>query len=108
MSGAESAADPRVVVTVVRTGGVAGMRRRWQVEPPEPEASRWQELVDRCPWDAEQPTDAGGTPTDTGADRYVWRIRAHTPDRDRARDVPDGAMAGPWRELVDAVRAASA
>lgn len=92
--------DARIVITVVRTGGIAGMRRHWQVEPPVDESPHWVTLIEQCPWDAtcEEPQ---------GADRYVWSIRAHTPADRRERDVPDGELSGPWRDLVDAVRDAS-
>lgn len=91
--------DARIVVTVVRTGGIAGLRRHWQVEPPVDENPRWVTLIEQCPWDA-------ACEVLPGADRYVWRIRAHTAADRRQRDIPDGALAGPWRELVDAVRGA--
>lgn len=91
---------PQVVVVIIRTGGVAGIRRQWHVEPPVDEAPRWVALIEQCPW------DAPGEQT-SGADRYVWSIRAHTPADRRERDVPDHELAGPWRELVDAVRDAA-
>lgn len=92
--------DARVVIAVVRTGGVAGIRRRWRVEAPPEEAGEWIALIDSCPWDAP-------TSDDTGADRFVWSIRARTPSERREQELPDTALDGPWRELVDAVRAAS-
>jgi hypothetical protein len=86
------------VVVIVRSGGLAGMRRQWRAEPPADDAARWVELIDRCPW------DEASAPT-RGADRYIWTIRARMAGRERERDVPDGELSGPWRELVDAVRA---
>jgi len=91
---------PRVLVVVVRTGGVAGIRRRWEVEPPRDEAPQWIELIDRCPW--QEPC-----PAQSGADRYVWSIRARTPEARREQELPESALDGPWRELIDAVRAAA-
>lgn len=91
---------PRVVIVIVRTGGVAGIRRQWQVEPPQEEAPRWVALIEQCPWDAPGEEQRG-------ADRYIWSIRAHTPADRRERDVPDRELAGPWRDLVDAVRDAA-
>ena len=91
---------PQVIIVIVRTGGIAGMRRQWQVEPPLEESPHWVALIEQCPWDApneEQP----------GADRYIWSIRAHTPADQRERDVPDRDLAGPWRTLVDAVQEAT-
>lgn len=89
----------RVVIAVVRSGGIAGIRRRWRVEPDPEEAGDWIALVRRCPWDEE--------PQASGADRFVWRIRVRTPSERHEQELPDGALDGPWRELVDAVRAAS-
>ncbi|MFT4259633.1 protealysin inhibitor emfourin [Microbacterium sp.] len=93
--------DTQVVIAVVRTGGIAGLRRRWRVEAPSDEASDWIALIDSCPWDAPAPDGRG-------ADRFVWSIRARTPSERREQELPDAALDGPWRELVDAVRAASA
>ena len=92
--------DPNVVIVIVRTGGVAGIRRQWQVAPPPDKAPRWVALIEQCPWDAPNPQQSG-------ADRYIWSIRARTSSDLRERDVPDGALAGPWRDLVDAVRDAA-
>jgi hypothetical protein len=92
--------DAAVVIAVVRSGGIAGIRRQWLVEAATPDAESWIALIDSCPWD--QDADAGA-----GADRFVWSIRARTPSERRERDLPDSALDGPWRALVDAVRAAS-
>lgn len=86
---------------MVRTGGIAGIRRKWQVEPDPAETHHWIAMVDSCPWDADSDTDSG-------ADRFVWLIRVRTPSEERERELPDSALDGPWRELVDAVREASA
>ncbi|MGP3535378.1 protealysin inhibitor emfourin [Microbacterium sp. RD1] len=98
-TGASVAAS--VVVTVVRSGGIAGMRRQWQAAPDPDEAPRWRAMVESCPWD-DPGTDAGG------ADRFIWSIRADDGD-DVAREaeVPDSHLEGPWRTLVDAVRDAA-
>ncbi|KAA9153294.1 hypothetical protein F6B41_03015 [Microbacterium lushaniae] len=89
----------RVVVTVTRTGGIAGRRRLWRAEPPPDDTARWEELLERCPWDE---VAAGGA----GGDRFVWAIRA-VDDRTREAELADARLQGPWRELVDAVRAAA-
>ncbi|MFG6401971.1 MULTISPECIES: protealysin inhibitor emfourin [unclassified Microbacterium] len=93
------AAEPtRVVVVVVRSGGLAGLRREWRAEPPPAEAPRWVSLVDECPWDDDAP------PT-SGADRYVWTIRAVLDELPpREVNLPDARLEGPWRTLVDEVR----
>lgn len=93
-----------IVVAVVRSGGIAGISRRWRVEiaaSDSADAETWIALIDRCPWDADAESS-------TGADRFMWSIRARTPHERRERELPDAAVSGPWRELVDAVRAASA
>lgn len=91
--------DADVVIAVVRTGGIAGIRRRWRVEAEPAAADEWITLIDRCPWD----DDADAT---TGADRFVWSIQARTPAVRRERELPDSALAGPWLALVQAVREA--
>lgn len=96
--------DPGIVVAVVRSGGIAGISRRWRVEiaaSDSTDAESWIALIERCPWDAD-------TESSDGADRFMWSIRARTPHERRERELPDAAVSGPWRELVDAVRAASA
>ncbi|MFK3677034.1 protealysin inhibitor emfourin [Microbacterium sp. NPDC090218] len=101
MSESPPPTDTQVVIAVARTGGIAGIRRQWRVEAEPDDAGEWIELIDRCPWDQE--TDA-----DAGADRFIWSIRARTPVERRERELPDSALDGPWRALVEAVRAASA
>lgn len=100
MSESPRQTDGPVVIAVVRTGGIAGIRRQWTVEPDPAEAPRWINMVERLPWDDD--ADAG-----RGTDRFVWLIRVRTPSERRERELPDSALDGPWRELVDAVRAAS-
>lgn len=95
---ARDGAAPAVVVTVIRSGGLAGRRRQWRAEPAPDDTPRWKTLVDRCPWD-----DAGGDAA--GADRFVWIIRVTDPPREA--ELPDSRLDGPWRELVEAVRAAA-
>lgn len=93
-----------VAVAVVRSGGIAGIPRRWRVEiaaSDSVDAESWIALIERCPWNDDLENS-------TGADRYVWSIRARTPSERRERELPDAALSGAWRDLVDAVRAASA
>lgn len=117
--------DPAVLIVIVRTGGFAGIRRRWHVEAPREDAPPWIELIDRCPWDGpdsaqpepprpeppqpEPPRPAPSPPgsQQPGADRYVWSIQARTPAANRERELPESALDGPWRQLVEAVRAAA-
>lgn len=91
----------RIVIVVVRSGGFAGLRRRWRVEPSPETMPDWVSLVERCPWDQRMGDDA-----QAGADRFVWSIHAVLPDEQREQVVPDSLLRGAWRELVDAVRAA--
>ena len=88
-----------VVVVVVRTGGIAGIRRHWQVQRPGPDAGPWLSLIDRCPWD----TPSEGRPM---PDRYVWSIQARTPTEKRERELADSELTGAWHDLVTAVREA--
>ena len=50
MSESPAPTDPQVVIAVVRTGGIAGIRRKWQVEPDPAETHHWIAMVDSCPW----------------------------------------------------------
>lgn len=89
--------DP-LTITVVRTGGFAGLRRAWRVEVAEPEVDMWTPLLDACPW--EEPAACAA-----GADRFSWEVAAvHGPNGRHAR-LGDGDAAGPWRELIDRVQA---
>ena len=85
-----------IAATVTRTGGVAGIRRRWTAEPPAPEAPRWTTLIEECPWELVVKT--------TGADRFVWQIHAVCGPDEREALLGDQQVAAPWRELIDEVR----
>jgi hypothetical protein len=107
-------------VDVARTGGIAGITRRWSAQPPETEASAWLSLIDRCPWDEVGPAGAGETTEDATAtsetvgepaqhrpmpDRFVWWIRVSWAGSDpREAELFEDQVVGAWRELVDAVR----
>jgi hypothetical protein len=94
------AAGAVIVVTVTRTGGIAGLRREWSAAPPAQDEQRWVALIESCPWDV--------TVTQSrGADRYTWRIDARCGTERREAQLPDQAVAGPWRDLVDEVQQAS-
>ena len=86
--------EAEVRIEVTRSGGVAGIRRGWSVESHEREA--WEPLVAACPWDAE--------PESAGADRFVWRIVVAAPLPARTAELPETAVHGPWRDLVERVR----
>ncbi|CAH0281388.1 MULTISPECIES: protealysin inhibitor emfourin [unclassified Arthrobacter] len=87
-------------ITVQRSGGVAGMKRTWTVRPEPPEdTDRWQPLIEACPWD-----DVAGISGTTGQpDRFMYSIRA---DQHRAV-LPERALTGPWRDLVECARSAA-
>ncbi|MFF2488370.1 hypothetical protein ACFVSU_18340 [Microbacterium sp. NPDC058062] len=116
---APSAAPPAVEVDVARTGGIAGMTRRWSAQPPEAEASEWITLIDRCPWseagsavDEELGDEVAAAPPRPAArrrepmpDGFVWFIRATWSGTGPLEaELPDDEVVGAWRELVDAVR----
>lgn len=87
-----------ISVVVTRTGGIAGLRRAWRADPGPDQASDFAALVDRCPWDDRSDMD------DASADRFVWVIAANLPGSAREAALPDSALTGAWRTLVDAVR----
>ena len=93
-----------VAVTVTRSGGIAGLRRTWRAEPDSAEAPQWIALIDECPWDA---VDEGVARTTRGADRYVWHVDARLGEAERVAALADPDVRGPWRQLIDAVRAAA-
>jgi hypothetical protein len=89
-------------ITVQRSGGIAGMRRTWSVlaMPPE-DKDLWQPLVEACPWD-----EAPRTARDAAVgqpDRFLYDIRAGQ----RRATLPERALTGPWRVLVDQAQAAA-
>ncbi|MHA6668694.1 protealysin inhibitor emfourin [Homoserinimonas sp. A447] len=85
-------------ITVIRSGGFAGLSRQWSVRVEEqPDEEQWRELIDRLPWDRE--TAAPDEP-----DRYVYRVRCAR----RETVIPERRLDGPWRELVEKVKDAGA
>jgi len=95
---AEPEDAPAVAVTVVRTGGLAGLSRRWHAVGGE--ESDLVALVYRCPWD-----DCGeDAAAPEGADRFTWSVSAVCGSEERHAELAEHDLDGPWRELVDAVR----
>jgi len=92
-----------IAVTVTRTGGFAGLRRTWRAQPDKTEAPQWRALIDGCPWDA---ADPHRDIPPAGADRYMWHVDARCGDAEREAALADPEVQGPWRQLIDAVRAA--
>lgn len=85
------------LITVVRSGGFAGLRREWSVEVSAPqEAEHWRPIVEACPWD-DAPCEA------TTPDGFVYDFRV----ADHQAVVAERELAGPWRQLADEVRRAA-
>lgn len=81
------------VITVVRSGGVAGLRREWTIEVTAPQdAEQWRPIVEACPWD-----DVPGDPV---ADGFVYDFRV----ADLEAVIDERRLDGPWRLLADEVR----
>jgi hypothetical protein len=83
-------------ILVVRTGGFAGIRQQWHVEP-DGDVEAWVELIRACPW-------RSVTADPESRDRFVWRIEAELPPRRRSASVPDRELVGPWKVLVERVQ----
>jgi hypothetical protein len=80
-------------ISVVRSGGFAGMRREWTIEVSAPdEADRWRPIVEACPWD--------DTPGDGVADGFVYDFRVAGFEA----VVAERELAGPWRQLAEEVK----
>lgn len=94
-------------VVVARSGGFAGLTRQWRVEAAAGESRTWTTLIDRCPWPPEARSGAVGAPP-AGADRFAWTVSVHC-GRDRRRaELAEHEVDGPWKALIDAVRAEGA
>lgn len=95
-------ADRILVVRVIRSGGFAGLSREWTAESAEPGSDDWLlVLVEACPWRQRIPADP------LSRDRFTWRIEVRGELR-RSATLPDAALDGPWRELVQRVQEAGA
>ena len=89
-------------ITVQRSGGIAALTREWSVKAEtEEDKSRWGPLIEACPWDAVPGPEGGGSSNQP--DRFMYSIRA---GQHRAT-LPERAVTGPWRVLVDNTRAAA-
>ena len=101
LPGHAGADDVLVIVTVTRTGGIAGLRRTWRAEAGGDDAATWITLIEGCPWDALRFERFA-----EGADRFMWSVDARCGPEERRAELADSAVQGPWRELIDAVREA--
>ncbi len=93
-------------ISVERTGGIAAMTRVWTVNAvSETARNQWQPIVEACPWDAvpRTPRAAAAEFQESQPDRFIYSIRA---GQHRAA-LPERAVTGPWRVLVDSTRAAA-
>ncbi|WP_405373302.1 MULTISPECIES: protealysin inhibitor emfourin [unclassified Microbacterium] len=92
-----------ISITVVRSGGIAGMRRAWRVIAADGDAADWAMLVEACPWGSPAPV-AGSAPR--GADRFSWEVATITGTRDQRAVLGDADLQeqDAWRRLIDAVR----
>ena len=89
-------------ITVQRSGGMAGMKRTWTVQPTPPEDTElWQPLIEACPWDAVP--KSGRSAAIGQPDRFLYNIRAGQ----RRATLPEQAVTGPWRDLVETAKAAA-
>jgi hypothetical protein len=87
--------EPAIVVTVARTGGLAGLRAEWRVATDD--CDEWTPLIEACPWDT-----VAADPH--SRDRYVYLIEVMSPNRRCKAQVPEASLVGPWKELVDKVQ----
>lgn len=93
-------------ISVERTGGIAAMTRVWTVDARSKTAiNQWEPIVEACPWDAVPRTPRAAAEQFAGSqpDRFIYSIRAG----DRRAALPERAVTGPWRVLVDRTRAAA-
>lgn len=93
-------------ISVERSGGIAAVTRVWTVNAETPSAkSQWRPIVEACPWDAVPKTARAAAAQTRGnqPDRFIYSIRAGQ----RRAALPEQAVTGPWRVLVDRARAAS-
>ncbi|TIH32069.1 protealysin inhibitor emfourin [Subtercola vilae] len=98
--------QPTLTVIVVRSGGFAGLKHSWQASPStEDESARWLSLLGELPWSTQAP-DA--RPAAIEPDRFVYRIRVLLNAQvEHEATVPESALTGPWRTLVESVRDAA-
>lgn len=93
-------------IKVERTGGLAAVTRTWTVEArTDTDLNQWQPLVEACPWDAVPRTQraAAAAFESPQPDRFFYSISAGQ----RRAALPEQALTGPWRVLVDTARAAA-
>ena len=93
-------------IKVERTGGIAAITRVWTVDArTDSDLNQWQPIVEACPWDAvpSTPRAAAAAFEAQQPDRFIYSITAGQ----RRAALPEHALTGPWRILVDTARAAA-
>ncbi|MHC6230476.1 protealysin inhibitor emfourin [Arthrobacter sp. MMS24-T111] len=92
-------------IKVERSGGLAAVTRVWTVDArTDSDLSQWQPLLEACPWDTVPSTRRAAAAIESPQpDRFIYAITA---GRRRAA-LPEQALTGPWRILVDTARAAA-
>lgn len=93
-------------ISVERSGGIAALTRVWTVNAEtESDRNQWQPIVEACPWDAvpKTPRAAAARFSDAQPDRFIYSIKAGQ----RRAALPEQAVTGPWRVLVDSTRQAA-
>ncbi len=84
-------------ISVVRSGGFAGLSRTWVVRVEEQDdRESWLALVQDLPWHDRRRHPAH-------PDRFSYRIRVSR----RQITLPEQQLDGAWRELVDRVKGAA-
>lgn len=87
----------RLSVAVIRSGGVAAVRREWRATAEGQHAAELQALVESIPWES--------IPVHPAApDRFVWSITVTGSGARRRVTVPETVLDGALRELVAAVQ----
>lgn len=94
-------------ISVERSGGIAALTRVWTVDAQSPTArDQWKPIIEACPWDAVPRTASAAARESDGsreADRFMYSIRAGQ----RRAALPERAVTGPWRVLVESAKAAA-
>lgn len=87
-------------LAVTRLGGVAGVPTTWTVHiDDEPDAGAWHQLLQRLPWEQVRSQVAHAPEPD----RFTYRISCPP----HAVVLTESRVEGPWRELIDRIRAAA-
>ncbi|MBG6054015.1 hypothetical protein IWX81_000405 [Salinibacterium sp. CAN_S4] len=86
-----------LTITVARTGGFAGLTRTWSLSVALEKSDELLDLVKACPWRSIRPDTVS-------RDRFVYLITVRAPRTRRTATVPESALTGPWKTLVERVQ----